>query len=86
MDPGRHAIGRSGGGINEPRAALYASRGYAAFALAMGLGLIGTLYYLTATYRRPVRPGEMFQPLLPGLPLAAARAAAPSKGGRRAAA
>jgi ABC-type transport system involved in cytochrome c biogenesis permease subunit len=42
---------------------------YAAFALAMGLGLIATFYYLTATYRRSVAPWEMLPPLLPGLPL-----------------
>jgi ABC-type transport system involved in cytochrome c biogenesis permease subunit len=42
---------------------------YAAFALAMGLGLIATFYYLTATYRRSPRPGELAVPLLPGIPL-----------------
>ncbi len=42
---------------------------YAAFALAMGLGLIATGYYLTATYRhRPSLLSTML-PLLPGLPL-----------------
>jgi ABC-type transport system involved in cytochrome c biogenesis permease subunit len=44
---------------------------YAAFALAMGLGLIGICFYLTATYRRPVGYNEMAKPLLPGLPLLA---------------
>lgn len=42
---------------------------YAAFALAMGLGLIGTLYYLTATYRRSVGYHELLAPLAAGLPL-----------------
>ncbi len=41
---------------------------YAAFALAMGLGLIATLYYLTATYRRSPRFMELAVPLVPGLP------------------
>jgi ABC-type transport system involved in cytochrome c biogenesis permease subunit len=40
---------------------------YAAFALAMCLGLIGTLYYLTATYRRSPRFAELAAPLAPGL-------------------
>jgi ABC-type transport system involved in cytochrome c biogenesis permease subunit len=44
---------------------------YAAFALAMGLGLIGTFFYLTATYRRPVGFLELVRPLVPGLPLLA---------------
>src|SRR5262249_11286066 len=45
---------------------------YAAFALAMGLGLIATLYYLTATYRRSPSFVELGAPLIPGLPLLAA--------------
>jgi ABC-type transport system involved in cytochrome c biogenesis permease subunit len=40
---------------------------YAAFALAMGLGLVGVGYYLTATYRRPARFGELATPLVPGV-------------------
>ena len=43
---------------------------YAAFGLAWMLGLITTLYYLTATYRRSPRFGELALPLIPGLPLA----------------
>ncbi|MEA2631910.1 MAG: hypothetical protein QOE66_2129 [Chloroflexota bacterium] len=42
---------------------------YAAFALAMGLGLIATMYYLTATYRRSPSYLELGMPLFPGLPL-----------------
>ena len=42
---------------------------YAAFALAMGLGLIATFYYLLATYRRPVGLAELLPPLLPGIPV-----------------
>ena len=42
---------------------------YAAFALAMGLGLIATLYYLTATYRHSVRYSHLAVPLIPGLPM-----------------
>jgi ABC-type transport system involved in cytochrome c biogenesis permease subunit len=38
---------------------------YAAFALAMGLGLLGVGYYLTATYRRPAPLGRLAFPLLP---------------------
>jgi ABC-type transport system involved in cytochrome c biogenesis permease subunit len=45
---------------------------YAAFALAMGLGLIATLYYLTATYRRSPSLIELAIPLLLGGPLLAA--------------
>jgi ABC-type transport system involved in cytochrome c biogenesis permease subunit len=45
---------------------------YAAFALAMGLGLIATIYYLTATYRRSPGYFELAIPLIPGLPLLAA--------------
>jgi len=42
---------------------------YAAFALAMGLGMIAVLYYLTATYRRSPSYLEVGAPLLPGVPL-----------------
>ncbi|HMB04299.1 MAG TPA: cytochrome c biogenesis protein CcsA [Isosphaeraceae bacterium] len=42
---------------------------YAAFALAMALGLIATLYYLTATYRRSPSYLELGSPLFPGVPL-----------------
>ncbi len=42
---------------------------YAAFGLAWGLGLITTLYYLTATYRRSPRIVELLLPLIPGLSL-----------------
>ena len=44
---------------------------YAAFALAMGLGLIGSGYYLTATYRRSAGYGRLALPLLLGVPLLA---------------
>lgn len=44
---------------------------YAAFALSMGLGLIGTMYYLTATYRRDVGYGELSRPLRWSLPVMA---------------
>lgn len=44
---------------------------YAAFALALGLGLLALGYYLTATYRRTATYRELARPLLPGLPLAA---------------
>jgi len=37
---------------------------YAAFALAMGLGLMGTLLYLTAVQKRDVSFDRIFQPLL----------------------
>jgi ABC-type transport system involved in cytochrome c biogenesis permease subunit len=40
---------------------------YAAFALTMGLGLLATGYYLTATYRRSARFSELAMPLIPGL-------------------
>jgi ABC-type transport system involved in cytochrome c biogenesis permease subunit len=43
---------------------------YAAFALAMGLGMIAVIYYLTATYRRTATLAELGSPLMPGLPLA----------------
>jgi ABC-type transport system involved in cytochrome c biogenesis permease subunit len=42
---------------------------YAAFALAMGLGMIATGYYLTATYRRSPSYGELLAPAGIGLPL-----------------
>ena len=42
---------------------------YAAFGLAWMLGLIATAFYLTATYRRSPRFGELALPLIPGLPL-----------------
>jgi ABC-type transport system involved in cytochrome c biogenesis permease subunit len=42
---------------------------YAAFGLAWGLGLLATLFYLTATYRRSPRFGELALPLIPALPL-----------------
>jgi hypothetical protein len=45
---------------------------YAAFAMAMGLGLIATVIYLTAPYRRAVRYGELARPLVYGLPMLAA--------------
>ncbi len=45
---------------------------YAAFALAMMLGLIATVYYLGATYKRTPRWGELATPFLYGLPLFAA--------------
>ncbi len=42
---------------------------YAAFGLAWALGLITTIYYLTATYRRSPSFSELALPLVPGLPL-----------------
>ena len=39
---------------------------YAAFGLAWALGLITTLHYLTATYRRSSRIGELMLPMIPG--------------------
>jgi ABC-type transport system involved in cytochrome c biogenesis permease subunit len=42
---------------------------YAAFALAWALGLVAMIYYLTATYRRSPKIGELLLPLIPGLPL-----------------
>src|SRR5690606_38395190 len=36
---------------------------YAAFALALGLGLIGTWFYLTAPYRRDVTVAELSRPM-----------------------
>jgi ABC-type transport system involved in cytochrome c biogenesis permease subunit len=44
---------------------------YAAFLLAAGLGLIATVYYLTATYRRSPTFTELALLLVPGLPLLA---------------
>jgi len=44
---------------------------YAAFGLAWMLGLITTLYYLGATYRRSPRFSELAMPLVPGLLLLA---------------
>jgi ABC-type transport system involved in cytochrome c biogenesis permease subunit len=44
---------------------------YAAFGLAWALGLIATIYYLTATYRRSPRFGELALLLVPGLPFLA---------------
>ncbi len=38
---------------------------YAAFGLAWGLGLLATLFYLTATYRRSPRRGELALPMVP---------------------
>lgn len=49
---------------------------YAAFALSMGLGLIATILYLTATYRREVGYGELAKLLWIGLPLLALGSAA----------
>ena len=42
---------------------------YAAFALALGLGLIGTLVYLTTTYKRSVGYRELVGPAVYGLPI-----------------
>ena len=42
---------------------------YGAFLMAAVLGLIATLYYLTATYRRSPSYTELALPLAPGLPL-----------------
>ena len=42
---------------------------YGAFLMAAVLGLIATLYYLTATYRRSPSYVELAVPLAPGLPL-----------------
>jgi ABC-type transport system involved in cytochrome c biogenesis permease subunit len=44
---------------------------YAAFALAMGLGMIATGYYLTATYRRSASILALISPIVVGLPLLA---------------
>jgi ABC-type transport system involved in cytochrome c biogenesis permease subunit len=43
---------------------------YAAFALAFGLGLFGTCYYLTASYRRDPSILKLASPALLGVPLA----------------
>src|SRR5262249_14732567 len=45
---------------------------YAAFGLAWALGLIATVHYLTATYRRSPRFAELALVLVPGLLLATA--------------
>jgi ABC-type transport system involved in cytochrome c biogenesis permease subunit len=45
---------------------------YAAFALALGLGLLAVGYYLTATYRRTPSLATLASPLVLGLPLAIA--------------
>jgi hypothetical protein len=42
---------------------------YAAFGLAWALGLIATMFYLTATYKRSPRFTELALLLVPGLPL-----------------
>ena len=42
---------------------------YAAFALAMALGLAATSLYLTATYKRSATFAELLAPMLPGLPI-----------------
>ena len=42
---------------------------YAAFGLAWMLGLVATVYYLTATYRRSPRFRDLALPLIPGLVL-----------------
>ena len=42
---------------------------YAAFALAMGLGVAATSLYLTATYKRSASLAELASPILPGLAL-----------------
>jgi ABC-type transport system involved in cytochrome c biogenesis permease subunit len=44
---------------------------YGAFLMAAVLGLIATMYYLTATYRRTPGVRELAAPLIPGLPLLA---------------
>ena len=44
---------------------------YAAFALAWMLGLVATVYYLTATYRQSPRFRDLALPLIPGLVLLA---------------
>jgi ABC-type transport system involved in cytochrome c biogenesis permease subunit len=44
---------------------------YAAFALALGLGLLAVGYYLTASYRRTATLAELSSPLVLGLPVAA---------------
>jgi ABC-type transport system involved in cytochrome c biogenesis permease subunit len=42
---------------------------YAAFALAWGLGLLATGYYLVATYRRSASFLSLIAPIVPGLPI-----------------
>ncbi len=44
---------------------------YAAFALGMGLGLIGTFFYLTTNYRRPVSMLSAWRIAVVGLPITA---------------
>jgi ABC-type transport system involved in cytochrome c biogenesis permease subunit len=44
---------------------------YGAFLMAAGLGLIGTMYYLTATYRRSPSFTELLLPAIPGIPMLA---------------
>lgn len=44
---------------------------YAAFALALGLGFIATIYYLTATYRRSPGFLQLMMPGLVGMPIMA---------------
>jgi ABC-type transport system involved in cytochrome c biogenesis permease subunit len=48
---------------------------YAAFALALGLGMLAVATYLTASYRRSPSFAELAAPLGPGLPLLAVGAA-----------
>ncbi|MFO0959649.1 MAG: ABC transporter permease [Isosphaeraceae bacterium] len=43
---------------------------YAAFALAMVIGLAATLSYLTAIYKRPIGVANLFVPAIVGLPVA----------------
>ncbi len=45
---------------------------YAAFSLAMGLGLLGLGYYLSATYRNDASFARLAKPLIVGLPMLAA--------------
>jgi ABC-type transport system involved in cytochrome c biogenesis permease subunit len=47
---------------------------YAAFALAMGLGMLAIGFYLVATYQRPAHFGALAAPLVPGLVLLASGA------------
>jgi len=44
---------------------------YGAFLMAAGLGLIASMYYLTATYRRSPSFTELALPVVPGLPMLA---------------
>lgn len=43
---------------------------YAAFALAMVIGLAASLFYLTAIYKRPIGFGRLLEPAVVGLPMA----------------